>query len=78
MGGSKRVVFTFAALGETGKSPFLAQSPDPVAASCQNFVRITLMTHIPDYAVVRRLKYVMQRNRQFDDAQSCAQMSPGF
>ena len=32
------------------------------------------MADVPDQPVARRVEHVMQRDRQFDDAQTCAQM----
>ena len=36
------------------------------------------MAHVPDDAVVRRVEDVQQRDRQLDDAEACADVSPGL
>ena len=72
MGRSERVVFAFRALGETAQASALPQSPDPVAATGQDLVRISLMADVPDDAIGRRIENVVQRDRQFDDAEASA------
>ncbi|CFP71145.1 Uncharacterised protein [Bordetella pertussis] len=39
------------------------------AAAGQDLVRIRLMAHVPDDAVMRRVEDIMQRQRQLDRAQ---------
>ena len=63
------VVFAFAAFREAGQPAKLANGVHPVFASRQDFVRITLMPHVPNQVVLRCFKHIMQRNRQFHHAQ---------
>ena len=77
MRGAERVVFALGALGETGQAAALAQGADAVAPAGQDLVRIGLMADVPDQPVVRRVEDVMQRDRQFDDAEAGAEMTAG-
>ena len=78
MGRTKRVVIGFAAFGEPAQPVFLAQSVHPVAAACQDFVRITLMPHIPDQLVARRVEDRVNGNGQFDHTQRRSKMPARF
>ena len=77
MRGAERVVFALGALGEAGEAAALAQRADAVAPAGQNLVRIGLMADVPDEAVARRVEHVVQRDRQFDDAETGAEMAAG-
>ncbi len=77
MRGAEGIVFAFGALGETGKAAALAQRADAVAAAGEDLVRIGLMADIEDQLVVRRVEDVMQRHREFDDAEAGAEMAAG-
>ena len=48
-----------------------------VPPSCQYLVRIRLMPDIPYQPVTWRVEHIMQRNCQFDDAQTCTQVTTG-
>jgi len=72
------IIFGFRPFGEPGEPAALAQRPDPVATTGQNFVRITLVAHIPDQAVFRCVEHVMNGGGQFDDAKPGTEMSAGF
>ena len=77
MGRSECVVFAFRALGEAGEAAALTQSSDPVAPSGQDLVRIGLMADVPDDPVGRRIEHIVQRDGQFDHAETGAQMAAG-
>ena len=46
-----------------------------VAAPSEHFVRIGLMSHVPDEAVIRCIEYVMKRNRQLHGAKTGGEMA---
>ncbi|MNN70096.1 hypothetical protein D3C81_1859280 [compost metagenome] len=71
---TKWIIFAFSALGEAGKPAFLTQCANTITATSQNLVRISLMSDVPDDAVMRRVEDVMQRDRKFNHTQTCAQM----
>ena len=71
------VVFALGAAGEAGKPVFLAQRADAVAPAGQDLVRIALMADIPDQPVIRRVEDVVHGDRQFDHAETGAEMSAG-
>ena len=75
--GAERVVFALGALGEAGEPAALAQRADAVAAAGEDLVRIGLMADVPDQPVARRVEHVVQRHRQFDDAEAGAEMAAG-
>ena len=77
MRGAERIVFALGALGETGQAAALAQRADAVAAIGEDLVRIGLMADVPDQPVGRRVENVVQRDRQFDDAEAGAEMAAG-
>ena len=74
---AERVVFAFAALGEAGKPAALADTAHAVAAAGKDLVGIGLVADIPDQLVGGGVEHIMQRHRQFDHAQACAEMAAG-
>src|SRR5262249_31998345 len=62
---------------ESGKSSALTQCSDAVAPAGQDLVWIGLMADIPDQAIARRIKDVMQRHRQLDYAETSTEMAAG-
>ena len=58
----------FRIVGKTTKATALAQGTNPIASAGQYLMRIALMANIPNQNVLRRIKDVMQRHRQFDNA----------
>ncbi len=77
MARSERVVFAFRALGEAAQASALPEGADSVAPSGQDLVGVGLMADVPDDAIGRRVEYVVERHRQFDDPEACAQMPAG-
>ena len=69
MRGTKRVVVRFAPFGETGQTTLLPQRVNAITAAGQDFVRVALMTHIPDQLIPRRVENGVDGDRQFDDAE---------
>ena len=77
MRGAKGVEHTLGALRETAQATQLAQGGHALAPPGDDFVRIGLVAHIPDDAVLRGVENVMQRQRQLHRAQIGAQMPTG-
>ena len=77
MGCAKRVIHAFIAFGEAGQAAALTYCANAIAPTGQNLVRVTLMSHIPDDAVVRRVEKIVQRDGQLDHTQSGPQMTTG-
>src|SRR5712691_4623114 len=69
MGGAERVVLALAAAREAGNPSAHAYAAHRFAAAGENLVRIGLVSHVPDDAVVRRVEYVVQRDGQLDRPQ---------
>ena len=75
---TKSVVLTFRAAGKTRKAIELAQRGHFFTTAGQNFVGITLMTHIPNNPIIGGIKNIVQGNRQFNRTQIGGKMSAGF
>ena len=63
---AKRVVFGFAALGEARQTAVAAHGMHLVFASGKDFVRITLMTDVPNQLVFRRVINIVQSHGKLD------------
>ena len=74
---AKGVIGAFSALREAAQATQLAQTGHALAPPRQNFVRVSLVTDVPDDAVVGGVEDVMQCNRQLHRAQVGAQMPAG-
>ena len=72
------VVNAFVAFEEAGESFVLANRVQLIAASRQDFMHVSLMPHVPDELIFWRVKGVMQRDGQFDCAETCACMPADF
>ena len=64
----KGVVNALTTLWKTGKPVFLANRADLIQPASQNFMRIALMTHVPDDLILRQIKNVMESHRELDNA----------
>jgi hypothetical protein len=75
MRGTERIIFAFRPFGETGKSAAGTQRANPIAPAGQDFVRIGLVSNVPNQSVCRGIEYVMQRNGKLDNSQARTKMS---
>ena len=75
---AERVVLALAALGEARQSAALAQGADAVSPAGQDLVRIGLVADVPDQDVFRRLIDVVKRHREFDHAETGAEVPAGL
>lgn len=75
---AERIKFAFAAFGKARKPVLLANRVDAVAAMGEHFMRVRLMPHIPNQAIMRRIKNRMESHRELDHAQTRPQMPAGF
>ena len=62
MCGAKGVIDAFAAFSETTEAILLAEGPYTITASCQDFMWIGLMRHIPNNSIFWGIKDRMQCN----------------
>ena len=69
------IVGGFTALGKTAQPVLHPQGADAVAAFGQDLMRVALVAHIPDQLVLGCIEHRMDRDRQFNHAQTCAQMA---
>ena len=74
MTGPERVVLAFAALGKARQSAALPERQHLVAPSGENFMGITLVTDVPNQAVIRGIENMMQGDRKLDNAQRSAKV----
>src|SRR3984957_9127124 len=75
MGSAEGVVFALSAFGEAGEPAALTQGADAIAAAGQDLVRIGLVADVPHQPIVRCVKYVVERHRELDHAQTGAKMA---
>ena len=75
---TKRVVFGFAALGEARQTTVAAHGVHLVFAAGEDFVRITLMTDVPNQLVFRRVINIVQSHGKLDRAQVAGEMTAGL
>jgi hypothetical protein len=73
-----KVSYSLSSRGEAGDAAQLAQRVHAVAAAGQDLVRIGLVAHVPDDAVVRRVEHVVQRDGQLHRAQVGRQVAAGL
>src|SRR5579864_7025883 len=78
MSRAERIVFALHALGEARQAATLPDGADAVAAPGQDLVRVALVADVPDQAVTRRVKDVMQGDRQFDDTEASPKVAAGL
>ena len=78
MGGAERVVLALAATREAGNPSAHAYAAHRFTAAGENLVRIGLVSHVPDDAVMRRIEDVMQRDGQLDRPQIGGQVAAGL
>ncbi len=71
---AKRVVLTLGALGKSRQSASLAHAVHLSHAAGKDFVGIGLVTHIPDYAVMRCVVDIVQGDGKLDHAEAGAKM----
>src|SRR5881397_3498247 len=69
MGGAESVVLALAAAREARDSPAHAYAAHRFTAARENLVRIGLVSHVPDDAIMRRVEDVVQRRRSVDGLQ---------
>ena len=72
---TKGVVNTLGAVREGRQAILLLDRSQTRTATGDDLVRIGLMAHVPDDAIVRRVEHVMQRDGQFDRAQAGSKVS---
>ena len=53
----------------------LANAEHGIASPGEDFMRVGLMTHVPHQAVFRRVKGVVQRDAELNNAQACAKVA---
>ena len=75
---AKGVVDTFVTARKARQPTKLTQAAHAVAPTGENFMRIRLVTHVPDDAVFRGIKNVMQRDGELNGAKIGGQMPSSF
>ncbi len=71
------VVLAFLAARERRQAAFLLDGGDAVAAAGKDLVRVALMAHVPDQAIVRRVEHVVQCHGELHHAKARAEMAAG-
>src|SRR6185295_4471354 len=68
--GAKRVVFRLVAPQETTDAAILFDGWQFRATSRKDLVSVSLVTHVPNQTVPRRIERIMQSDGEFDGAES--------
>src|SRR4030095_13898907 len=76
MSHSKRVVFTFTSSWKTAKSLILSVGNKIIAPAGENFMPVSLVSHIPNQLIVGRIENIMECNGQFNHAKARTKMTP--
>ena len=71
----ERVVWRLSGIYEPADAPTLAQRLKLLIAASEQFVRVALVTHVPDQLVDGRVQRNVQRNGQLDGAKVRCQMT---
>ena len=77
MTGVETVVFAFAALGKAAQTVKLTQRIKAPGPAGEDLVYVRLMSHIPDYLILRRVKYLVQSDGQLHHSQVGSQVPAG-
>ena len=72
---AKGVVFGLCPAGKRRQAAVLANAEHGIASPGEDFMRVGLMTHVPHQAVFRRVKGVVQRDTELNNAQACAKVA---
>ena len=72
------VVGALIALEEAGQAVVHAQGGEAVPAACQDLVRVGLVAHVPDDAVLQEVEVVEEGDRQLDGAEVRAEVAAGL
>ena len=75
MSACKGIVLAFLRRREGAKTTKMTICVEGFAATCQNLMSGSLMSHIPNNAVIRRIEDIMQSNSQLDDSKSTCEMT---
>ena len=78
MADAKGVVFRLFPLGKAGQAVFHAHGVHARAPAGEDFVRISLVAHVPHQAVVRGVEHIVQRHGQLDAAQVGGKVAAGL
>ena len=74
MARAKRVVFRFIAPKKPTDAAVLFYCRQLISPARQNLVRVCLMAHVPNQAIVRSVERVMQSNRKFHCSERCTRV----
>lgn len=77
MSSAEGVVLALCTLGEAGHAAGLAEGGHLWATAGEDLVGISLVTDVPDEAVVGGVEYVMQSDGELDDAKGSTEMTAG-
>ena len=75
---AERIVAAFGHFWETADAMVLPVAGKGIAPAGDDFMGVCLMPHIPYKPVVLEVKHIMQRDRQFDNAQVGREMTTGL
>ena len=75
---TKGIVLTLTSFWKPADAFVFAVGVKNLFSTCKNFVTISLMAHVPNQLIVRRIVNVMQGNGHLYHPQTCTKMPPFF
>ena len=78
MAGADDVVRRLGALREPGEAAVLADGPEAVPTPGEQLVRVALVTHVPDDLVLGTVQHTVQRDGEFDRAETGGEVPAGL
>src|SRR5262249_7252240 len=76
MANSKSIIFAFASIGKSTQPFIFSVGGKIVTASGENFMPISLMTHIPYDLIIRSIENMMKRYGKFNNPKAGSKMAP--
>jgi hypothetical protein len=76
--GAVAIVLAFRAEQKAVQALILPHCADTIEPAGKHFVHVTLMAHVHDKSVVRRIENAMERDRQFDHAEVRSEVAAGL
>src|SRR5215510_11612240 len=74
---AESVVFALGTLGKPGQAAACPQRANAITPARQNFVRVGLVTNVPNQLVIGCVKNVVKGDRKFDHAETRTEVAAG-
>lgn len=78
MAGAENIVLALLAGEKSGDPSHLPERRKSLRASRDDFVRVSLVTHVPDQRFAGRIENIMKGDCNFNGAETCAEVTAVF